>query len=53
MDAELEVKVKTTDANLFLQGFQKVANRIASALVLAALIIGAALLMQVDRPFAF
>lgn len=50
-NAELEVKVKTTDANLFLQGFQKVANRIASALVLAALIIGAALLMQVDTTF--
>ena len=50
-NAELEVKVKTTDANMFLQGFQKVANRIASALVLAALIIGAALLMQVDTTF--
>ena len=50
-DAELEVKVRTADANLFLQGFQKVANRIASGLILAALIVGAALLMQVDTSF--
>ena len=50
-NAELEVKVKATDTNMFLQGFQKVANRIASGIVLAALIIGAALLMQVDTSF--
>jgi ubiquinone biosynthesis protein len=50
-NAELEVKVRTADANLFLQGFQKVANRIASGLILAALIVGAALLMQVDTSF--
>ena len=50
-NAELEVKVRTADANLFLQGFQKVANRIASGVILASLIVGAALLMQVDTPF--
>jgi ubiquinone biosynthesis protein len=50
-NAELEVKVRTADANLLLQGFQKVANRIASGLILAALIVGAALLMQVDTSF--
>jgi ubiquinone biosynthesis protein len=50
-NAELEVKVKATDANLLLTGFQKVANRITTGLVLAALIIGAALLMQVQTSF--
>ena len=32
-------------------GFQKVANRVATGLVLAALIVGAALLMQVPTRF--
>jgi ubiquinone biosynthesis protein len=50
-NAELEVKVKATDANVFLTGFQKVANRITTGLVLAALIIGAALLMQIQTSF--
>jgi ubiquinone biosynthesis protein len=50
-NAELEVKVKATDANLFLTGFQKVANRIAIGVITAALIIGAALLMQVQTSF--
>lgn len=50
-NAELEVKVRAADANLFLEGFQKVANRIASALILAALIVGAALLMRVKTEF--
>jgi predicted unusual protein kinase regulating ubiquinone biosynthesis (AarF/ABC1/UbiB family) len=50
-NAELEVKVRAADANLFLEGFQKVANRIASGLILAALIVGAALLMRVETDF--
>jgi ubiquinone biosynthesis protein len=50
-NAELEVKVKATDANLFMSGFQKVANRIATGVITAALIIGAALLMQVQTTF--
>jgi len=50
-NAELEVKVRATDANLFLTGFQKVANRITTGLIVAALIIGAALLMQVQTTF--
>jgi predicted unusual protein kinase regulating ubiquinone biosynthesis (AarF/ABC1/UbiB family) len=48
---ELEVKVRATDAGLVMEGMQKVANRITSGLVLAALIIGAALLMRIDTPF--
>jgi predicted unusual protein kinase regulating ubiquinone biosynthesis (AarF/ABC1/UbiB family) len=50
-NAELEVRVRVVDANLMLEGFQKVANRIASGIILAALIIGAALLMRVDTTF--
>jgi ubiquinone biosynthesis protein len=50
-NAELEVKVRAADTNLFLEGFQKVANRIASGLILAGLIVGAALLMRVDTNF--
>jgi ubiquinone biosynthesis protein len=48
---ELEVKVKATDAAVVMEGFQKVANRIATGLVLAALIVGASLLMQVRTTF--
>jgi len=47
-NAELELRVRVVDANLMLEGFQKVANRIASGIILAALIIGAALLMRID-----
>jgi ubiquinone biosynthesis protein len=50
-NAELEVKVKATDADILLGGFQKVANRITTGLILASLIIGAALLMQVKTAF--
>lgn len=48
---ELEVKVHAMEAGLVMEGLQKVANRIASGLVLAALIIGAALLMRVETPY--
>lgn len=48
---ELEVKVHTLEADVFMEGLQKVANRIATGLVLAALIIGAALLMRVETTF--
>lgn len=49
--SELQVKIKTLDTELYLEGFQKVANRITAGLILAALIIGAALLMRVETPF--
>jgi len=45
---ELEVKVKAVDANLIMEGFQKIANRITTGIILAALIIGASLLMRVE-----
>lgn len=49
--AELELKIKTPDTDQLMAGFQKVANRITTGLVLAALIIGASLLMQVPTSF--
>jgi predicted unusual protein kinase regulating ubiquinone biosynthesis (AarF/ABC1/UbiB family) len=50
-NAELEVKVKAVDAAILLAGLHKIANRIASGLILAALLIGASLLMQVKTEF--
>lgn len=50
-DNELEIRVKTIDEKMLMEGFQKVANRITVGLVLAALIVGAALLMRVETPF--
>ncbi len=50
-NAELEVKVKTPDAKIVVDGIEKVANRITKGLLLAALIIGAALMMRVDTPW--
>ena len=48
---ELEMKMRIMDTPLVMEGLQKIANRITSGLVLAALIIGAALLMRVDTDF--
>jgi ubiquinone biosynthesis protein len=48
---ELEIKVKATDAGDIIEGMQKIANRVTSGLILAALIIGAALLMRVETDF--
>lgn len=50
-NAELEVKVKAVDATTVLDGMQKIANRITAGTILAALIIGAALLMRVPTRF--
>jgi predicted unusual protein kinase regulating ubiquinone biosynthesis (AarF/ABC1/UbiB family) len=50
-NAEIEVKIKAVDANLVMEGFQKIANRITSGIILAALIIGAALLMRIETSF--
>jgi ubiquinone biosynthesis protein len=48
---ELEVKIKAVDARLMMEGFQKIANRITAGIVLASLIVGASLLMQVETSF--
>lgn len=50
-NAEVEVKVKAVDATLMLDGMQKIANRITMGLVLAALIVGAALMMRIETRF--
>jgi ubiquinone biosynthesis protein len=50
-DGAVEVNVRATDANLFMEGLQKIANRITSGIVLASLIIGASLLMRVETDF--
>jgi ubiquinone biosynthesis protein len=50
-NGQIELKMRRDDKLFVLDGFQKVANRIAAGLVLAALIIGAALLMQVRTSF--
>jgi ubiquinone biosynthesis protein len=48
---DIEVKVDAIDEARLMEGFQKIANRITLGLLLAALIVGAALLMQVDTSF--
>jgi len=48
---EVEIKVSAFDENKLMSGFQKIANRITLGLLMAALIIGAAMLMQVSTSF--
>ena len=47
----LNVKAKPVETHFLIESFQKVANRITTGLILAALIIGAALLMRVETSF--
>ncbi|MEO6002637.1 MAG: AarF/UbiB family protein [Opitutus sp.] len=51
INGDLEVKVKSIDAHVALDGMQKIANRITCGVVLGALIVGASLLMRVQTPF--
>ena len=48
---ELKLKMELIDEGAIIEGLQKVANRIALGLVMAALIVAAALLMQVPTTF--
>lgn len=48
---ELKLNVDAIDEKAIVEGFQKVANRITLGLILAALIVGAAMLMRVDTSF--
>jgi predicted unusual protein kinase regulating ubiquinone biosynthesis (AarF/ABC1/UbiB family) len=50
-NSELELKVKTPDTKIILDGMQKIANRITMGIVLAGLLVGASLLMRVATPF--
>lgn len=48
---ELRFKVDAIDEKVVLEGLQKIANRITLGLVVAALIVGAAMLMRVETSF--
>ena len=47
----LRIHVDAIDETELIRGFQKIANRIAGGVILAALIIGAALMMRVETSF--
>jgi predicted unusual protein kinase regulating ubiquinone biosynthesis (AarF/ABC1/UbiB family) len=47
----MQVKVDAIDEKLLIEGIQKIANRITVGLILAALIVSAAMLMQVETTF--
>jgi predicted unusual protein kinase regulating ubiquinone biosynthesis (AarF/ABC1/UbiB family) len=46
----LTLQVEGVDEHQILQGIHRLANRLASAVVLAALVIGAAMMMRIDTP---
>jgi ubiquinone biosynthesis protein len=48
---DVKLKIEVIDEGAVIHGLQKVANRITLGLLLAALIVGAAMLMRVDTPF--
>ncbi|MEP6936670.1 MAG: AarF/UbiB family protein, partial [Chthoniobacterales bacterium] len=48
---ELKISVDAIDEKTLILGFQKVANRITVGLIIAAMIIGAAMLMRVETTF--
>jgi predicted unusual protein kinase regulating ubiquinone biosynthesis (AarF/ABC1/UbiB family) len=48
---KLSIKVDAIDEDKIMVGIQKIANRITSGLILAALIIGAAMLMNIKSSF--
>jgi ubiquinone biosynthesis protein len=48
---EVELKVQAIDENKLLSGFQKIANRITMGLLMAALIVGAAMLIRIPTSF--
>jgi ubiquinone biosynthesis protein len=50
-DNDFQIRVQALDEARLMEGMQKVANRIATGLVLAALIIGAALMMRIETSF--
>jgi ubiquinone biosynthesis protein len=49
--SDFRVRVEALDEKRLMTGFQKIANRITLGILLAALILGAAMLMQVETPF--
>jgi predicted unusual protein kinase regulating ubiquinone biosynthesis (AarF/ABC1/UbiB family) len=51
VNQDLKVKVEMIDEGAVIEGLQKVANRITLGLLLAAMIVGAAMLMRVETSF--
>lgn len=49
--SELKLKVEMIDEGAVLEGLQKVANRITLGLIIAALIVGAAMIMRIETTF--
>jgi ubiquinone biosynthesis protein len=45
---DLEMKVRAVDAPIIMEGLLKIANRITSGVILAALIVGASLMMRIE-----
>ncbi len=48
---ELKITVDAIDEKVLLDGLQKIANRITLGVIVAALVVGAALMMRVDTTF--
>ncbi|WP_027376369.1 ABC1 kinase family protein [Kaistella palustris] len=51
-NSEFELKIHALDEKRLTDGFQKVANRITSGLIIAAMIIGAAILMRIPSTYS-
>jgi predicted unusual protein kinase regulating ubiquinone biosynthesis (AarF/ABC1/UbiB family) len=51
-DSELEVRVRVVDDAQFVTSVQQLANRVTTGLVLAAMIVGAALIMNIETSLA-
>ena len=47
-DGELAVRVKTIDEVRFLSALQRIANRVTMGIIIASIVVGAALMMQVQ-----
>ncbi len=48
---DMQIKYKIVESESFIAGLEKVANRIASGLIIAALIVGASLLMRIQTSY--
>jgi predicted unusual protein kinase regulating ubiquinone biosynthesis (AarF/ABC1/UbiB family) len=48
---DIEMKVRVIDAPLIMDALHKIANRVTSGLVLAALIVGASLMLRIETPW--
>ncbi|MEO5677135.1 MAG: AarF/UbiB family protein [Usitatibacter sp.] len=51
VNKDLEMKVRAVDAPIIMDALHKIANRVTSGLILAALIVGASLMMRIETPW--